>query len=86
MKVSERMVLKDRLKKLGIFCLIVFVPVLVLSVVMMSYGVSEAVNIIVTVVVLFVLFFLYLYVCSLIDKKKEKRLKESGKKDPFSEE
>ncbi len=86
MKVSERMVLKDRLKKLGIFCLIVFIPVLVLSVVMMSYGVSEAVNIIVTVVVLFVLFFLYLYVCSLIDKKKEKRLKESGKKDPFSEE
>lgn len=86
MKVSERMVLKDRLKKLGIFCLIVFIPVLVLSVVMMSFGVSEAVNIIVTVVVLFVLFFLYLYVCSLIDKKKEKRLKESGKKDPFSEE
>ena len=86
MKVSERMVLKDRLKKLGIFCLIVFIPVLVLSVVMMSYGVSEAVNIIVTVVVLFVLFFLYLYVCALLDKKKEKRLKESGKKDPFSEE
>ena len=86
MKVSERMVLKDRLKKLGIFCLIVFIPVLVLSVVMMSFGVSEAVNIIVTVVVLFVLFFPYLYVCSLIDKKKEKRLKESGKKDPFSEE
>ena len=86
MKVSERMVLKDRLKKLGIFCLIVFIPVLVLSVVMMSYGVSETVNIIVTVVILFVLFFLYLYICSLIDKKKEKRLKESGKKDPFSEE
>ena len=85
MKVSERMVLKDRLKKLGIFCLIVFIPVLVLSVVMMSFGVSQAVNIIVTVVVLFVLFFLYLYICSLIDKKKEKRLKESGKKDPFSE-
>lgn len=86
MKVSERMVLKDRLKKLGIFCLIVFIPVLVLSVVMMSFGVSQVVNIIVTVVVLFVLFFLYLYICSLIDKKKEKRLKESGKKDPFSEE
>lgn len=86
MKVSERMILKDRLKKLGIFCLIVFIPVLVLSVVMMSFGVSQAVNIIVTVVVLFVLFFLYLYICSLIDKKKEKRLKESGKKDPFSEE
>ena len=86
MKVSERMVLKDRLKKLGIFCLIVFIPVLVLSVVMMSFGVSQAVNIIVTVVVLFVLFFLYLYICSLIDKKREKKLKESGKKDPFSEE
>lgn len=86
MKVSERMVLKDRLKKLGIFCLIVFIPVLVLSVVMMSFGVSEAVNIIVTVVILFVLFFLYLYICSVIDKKREKKLKESGEKDPFSEE
>lgn len=86
MKVSERMVLKDRLKKLGIFCLIVFIPVLVLSVVMMSFGVSEAVNIIVTVVILFVLFFLYLYICSVLDKKREKKLKESGKKDPFSEE
>lgn len=86
MKVSERMVLKDRLKKLGIFCLIVFIPVLVLSVVMMSYGVPQVVNIIVTVVILFVLFFLYLYICSVIDKKREKKLKESGKKDPFSEE
>ena len=86
MKVSERMVLKDRLKKLGIFCLIVFIPVLVLSVVMMCYGVPQVVNIIVTVVILFVLFFLYLYICSVIDKKREKKLKESGKKDPFSEE
>lgn len=86
MKVSERMILKDRLKKLGVFCLIVFIPVLVLSVVMMSFGVSEAVNIIVTVVILFVLFFLYLYICSVIDKKREKKLKESGKKDPFAEE
>lgn len=86
MKVSERMILKDRLKKLGIFCLIVFIPVLVLSVVMMSFGVSEAVNIIVTVVILFVLFFLYLHICSVIDKKREKKLKESGKKDPFAEE
>lgn len=86
MKVSERMILKDRLKKLGIFCLIVFIPVLMLSVVMMSFGVSEAVNIIVTVVILFVLFFLYLYICSVIDKKREKKLKESGKKDPFAEE
>ena len=86
MKVSERMILKDRLKKLGIFCLIVFIPVLVLSVVMMSFGVSEAVNIIITVVILFVLFLLYLYICSVIDKKREKKLKESGKKDPFAEE
>ena len=85
MKVSERMILKNRLKKLGIFCLIVFLPILVLSVVLYSAGVSQVVNIIVLVVVLFALFFLFMLICSVIDKKSEKKLKESGKKDPFSE-
>ena len=85
MKVSERMVLKDRLIKLGIFCLIVFLPIMVVAIVLASCGVSQAVNIVDNVVLLIVLFLLFMYVCNVIDKKKEKKLKESGKKDPFAD-
>ena len=83
MKVSERMILKDRLKKLGIFCLIVFIPVLVLSVVLAGIHVEPWLNVLVLVVVLFLLFFLYAYICEKLDKKKQERL--SKKKDPFSD-
>ncbi len=85
MKVSERMILKDRLKKLGIFCLIVFLPICVVAVAMAAAGVTQAVVIVVNVVLLFLLFGLFMYICSVLDKKKEKRLKESNKKDPFAD-
>ena len=83
--MSDRMILKDRLKKLGLFCLIVFIPVLVVAVVLYSVGVPEWANILVLVVMLLALFCVFMYVCSVLEKRKEKRLKESGKKDPFSE-
>ncbi len=85
MKMSDRMILKDRLKKLGLFCLIVFIPVLVVAVVLYSVGVPEWANMLVLVVMLLALFCVFMYVCSVLEKRKEKRLKESGKKDPFSE-
>ena len=85
MKMSDRMILKDRLKKLGLFCLIVFIPVLVVAVVLFSVGVPEWANMLVLVVMLLALFCVFMYVCSILEKRKEKRLKESGKKDPFSE-
>ncbi len=83
--MSDRMILKDRLKKLGLFCLIVFIPVLVVAVVLYSVGVPEWANMLVLVVMLLALFCVFMYVCSVLEKRKEKRLKESGKKDPFSE-
>ena len=83
--MSDRMILKDRLKKLGLFCLIVFIPVLVVAVVIYSVGVPEWANMLVLVVMLLALFCVFMYVCSILEKRKEKRLKESGKKDPFSE-
>ena len=83
--MSDRMILKDRLKKLGLFCLIVFIPVLVVAVVLYSVGVPEWANMLVLVVMLLALFCVFMYVCSILEKRKEKRLKESGKKNPFSE-
>ena len=83
--MSDRMILKDRLKKLGLFCLIVFIPVLVVAVVLFSVGVPEWANMLVLVVMLLALFCVFMYVCSILEKRKEKRLKESGKKDPFSD-
>ena len=83
--MSDRMILKDRLKKLGLFCLIVFIPVLVVAVVLFSVGVPEWANMLVLVVMLLALFCVFMYVCSILEKRKEKRLKESGKKDPFLE-
>ncbi len=83
--MSDRMILKDRLKKLGLFCLIVFIPVLVVAVVLFSVGVPEWANMLVLVVMLLALFCVFMYVCSILEKRKGKRLKESGKKDPFSE-
>lgn len=83
--MSDRMILKDRLRKLGLFCLIVFIPVLVVAVVLFSVGVPEWANMLVLVVMLLALFCVFMYVCSILEKRKEKRLKESGKKDPFSE-
>lgn len=83
--MSDRMILKDRLKKLGLFCLIVFIPVLVVAVVLFSVGVPEWANMLVLVVMLLALFCVFMYVCFILEKRKEKRLKESGKKDPFSE-
>ena len=85
MKKSERMILKERLKRLGIFCLIFFIPAVIIVVLLMYAKIPQGWNIVITVVILFVFFGLYLYICQLLDKRKEKRMKESGKKDPFSE-
>ncbi len=85
MKVSERMILKQRLKRLGLFCLIVLIPICFLSFGLMYAGLSMAWNIVITVCVLFLLFGLFMVTCSALDKRKEKKLKESGKKDPFAD-
>ncbi len=85
MKVSERMILIKRLKRLGLFMLIVFLPIAFISFGLAYAGLSMAWNIVILVVVLFLLFGLFMMTCSALDKRKEKKLKESGKKDPFAD-
>ncbi len=85
MKVSERMVLKQTLKRLGLFCLIVLIPICFIGFGLMYAGLEIGWNITILVCVLFLFFGLFMMACSALDKRKEKKLKESGKKDPFSD-
>ena len=83
MKNSEKQILKKRIKRLGLFLLIVFLPLMVVSTLMAVYVKQQWLNIFVCVLILFILFFIYLFLLDKMDKKKETRLK--GKKDPFSD-
>lgn len=83
MKNSEKQELKRKIGRLGLFLLIVFLPILVLAVVLASVGVKQWVNIMVLVIVMFFLFGLFLMVCQKLDEKKQKRIEK--KKDPFSD-
>lgn len=84
MRSSEKQELKRKLRNIGIFLLIVFVPVLVLSVVLQYIGIQEPwLNILVLVIVLFVLFGVFLFVVEKLNNKKKERM--SKKKDPFSD-
>ncbi len=80
---SEKQLLKKRIKRLGLFLLVVFLPMVVISTLMALYVKEEWLNIFVCVLILFILFGIYLFLLEKLDKKKEARLK--GKKDPFSD-
>ena len=83
MKNTEKQELKKKVKRLGLFLLIVLIPALVICVLLIWAKVPQWLNILVLVIVLFVLFGLYSLVYSKLDKKKEERM--SKKKDPFSD-
>ena len=83
MRSTEKQELKKKMKRLGLFMLIVFIPALVVCALLIIAKVPQWLNILVLVILLFVLFFFYLWICSKLDKKKEERLNK--KKDPFSE-
>ena len=83
MKVTEKQELKKKLKRLGLFLLIVFLPALVVASLIIISGAPQWLNIMIMVIVLFVMYALFLLVCSKLDKKKQKRLEK--KKDPFSD-
>ncbi len=80
---SEKQILKRRIKRLGLFLLIVFLPTMVVAVLLGVAKVPQWLNILVLVLMLFVLFGVYAYLMSKLDKRKETRLK--SKKDPFSD-
>ena len=83
MRSTEKQELKKKIKRVGLFLLIVFLPAMSVCVGLAFAKVPQWLNILVLVVMLFVLFFLYVWVCSKLDSKKEKRMRD--KKDPFSE-
>ena len=83
MKNSEKQELKRKIGRLGLFLVIVFVPILVLAIVLASVGVQQWVNIMILVIVMFILFGLFIMVCQKLDEKKAERMKK--KKDPFSD-
>ena len=83
MKTTEKQELKKKLKRLGLFLLIVFLPALVIAALIIIAGVPQWLNIMIMVIILFVLFSLFVFVCDKLDKRKQARLR--NKKDPFSE-
>ena len=83
MRVTEKQELKKKLKRLGLFLLIVFLPSLVVASLIIISGAPQWLNIMIIVIVLFVMYAVFLLVCSKLDKKKQQRLEK--KKDPFSD-
>lgn len=82
-KSSEKQELKKKIQRLGLFLLIVFLPLLVVAICLGVAKVPQWLNIMVCVIVLFILFFLYLFVCGKLDERKKARMDK--KKDPFSD-
>ncbi len=83
MKSTEKQELKHKLKRVGLFLLIVLLPVLVICVGLQYADVPQWLNILVLVIVMFIFFFIFCAVCAKLDKKKQERM--SKKKDPFSD-
>lgn len=83
MRSTEKQELKRKISRIGLFLLIVFLPIAVVSVLLSYAKVPQVWNIFVLVILLFILFFLYMLVCNKLDQKKKERM--SKKKDPFSD-
>lgn len=83
MQHSEKQELKKKIKRLGLFLLIVFLPAMVICIGMIVAEVPQWLNILVLVIVLFVLFAVFIKICEKLEAKKNERLKK--KKDPFSD-
>lgn len=83
MKNSEKQAVKKKIKRLGLFLLIVFLPMMVVSVLLAWAKVDMWLNVFVLVLLLFILFALFVWICDKFDQRKQERL--SKKKDPFSD-
>ena len=83
MKTSEKQELKKNIKRLGLFLLIVFLPVAIVCTILFYLSIPQGAIIAILVVLLFILFFIYLWIYGKLDQRKEERLKR--KKDPFSD-
>ncbi len=83
MRNTENQDLKRKLKRIGLFLLIVFIPILVVCVLLICLKVPQWLNMMVLVILLFLTYFLFMSICQKLDNKKKDRM--SKKKDPFSD-
>lgn len=83
MKSTEKQELKRKIKLIGLFMLIVFLPIATVSTLMAVAQVKMGWNIAVNVILLFVLYGFYAWIWDKLDKRKKERM--SKKKDPFSD-
>lgn len=83
MRTSEKQELKRKIKQIGLFLLIVFLPCMVVCVCLLALKVPQWLNIMVLVIMMFLMFALYAYVMERLNRKKQERI--SKKKDPFSD-
>jgi len=85
MKTTEKQELKNKLKRIGLFVLIVFLPICIVCTLLYVYvpGIPPWLVGMVLVIMMFVSFFFYTWIMGKLDKKKAERI--SKKKDPFSD-
>jgi len=83
MKNSEKQQLKKKIGRIGLFLVIVFLPIMVLAIVLVYAGVKQWINVMILVIVMFLLFGLYMFVLQKLDNRKTERM--SKKRDPFSD-
>lgn len=85
LKPTERRDLKKNTKRLSIFLVSVFILDAFVAFLLFKYTKIHSVLCgFIIIVITAILYLLFLIICAKIDKRKEKRLAESGKKDPFS--
>lgn len=77
--------LKKKQKRLGLFLVLVFILDVLIAFLFFKYTqINKVLCGFIIIVITAFLYLLFLGVCAKIDKRKEKRLAESGKKDPFT--
>ena len=77
--------LKKKQKRLGLFLVLVFILDVFIAFLFFKYTqINKVLCGFIIIVITAFLYLLFLGLCAKIDKRKEKRLAESGKKDPFT--
>ncbi len=84
---EERRDLKKANKRLILFLAIVFVFDAFIAFLLFQYtNIHSVLCGFIIIVITTILYLLFMWICGKIDKKRKKKLIESGKKDPFTKE
>lgn len=85
LKPEQSRDLKKNYKRLALFLVLVFVFDAFIAFLFFEYTkINSILCGFIIICITGVLYLLFLWVCAKIDKRKAKRLEESGKKDPFT--